>query len=66
MEEHGVAMAMHFAGSPFPLWPMCTVVATQNFLVLEHHSLDSDWWEKLVKTTDGRKLFEKRFLPMCP
>jgi L-alanine-DL-glutamate epimerase-like enolase superfamily enzyme len=61
-EEHGVAMAMHFAGSPVSF--MASVhcaAATQNFLALEHHSLDSDWWDKLVKTTDGRKLFEKGF-----
>jgi len=61
-EEHGVAMAMHFAGSPVSF--MASVhcaAATQNFLALEHHSLDSPWWDTLVKTTDGRKLFEKGF-----
>jgi L-alanine-DL-glutamate epimerase-like enolase superfamily enzyme len=61
-EEHGVAMAMHFAGSPVSF--MASVhcaAATQNFLALEHHSLDVPWWDALVKTTDGRKLFEKGF-----
>jgi len=61
-EEHGVAMAMHFAGTPVSF--MASVhcaAATQNFLALEHHSLDSEWWDSLVKTTDGRKLFEKGF-----
>ena len=61
-EEHGVAMAMHFAGSPVSF--MASVhcaAATQNFLALEHHSLDNAWWDSLVKTTDGRKLFEKGF-----
>ena len=61
-EEKGVAMAMHFAGTPVSF--MASVhcaAATQNFLALEHHSLDNDWWEKLVRTTDGRKLFEKGF-----
>ncbi|MEP6846011.1 MAG: mandelate racemase/muconate lactonizing enzyme family protein, partial [Panacibacter sp.] len=61
-EEKGIAMAMHFAGTPVSF--MASVhcaAATQNFLALEHHSLDSDWWDKLVKTTDGRKLFEKGF-----
>ena len=61
-EEHGVAMAMHFAGSPVSF--MASVhcaAATQNFLALEHHSLDSEWWDTLVKTTDGRKLFENGF-----
>ena len=61
-EENGVAMAMHFAGSPVSFMAnVHCAAATQNFLALEHHSLDSDWWETLVKTTDGRKLFENGF-----
>jgi len=61
-EEHGVAMAMHFAGSPISFMAnVHCAAATQNFLALEHHSLDSPWWDTLVKTTDGRKLFEKGF-----
>jgi len=35
--------------------------ATENFLSLEHHSVDVPWWEDLVVTTDGRKLIEKGF-----
>lgn len=61
-EEHGIAMAMHFAGSPVSFMAnVHCAAATQNFLALEHHSLDSPWWDTLVKTTDGRKLFEKGF-----
>jgi L-alanine-DL-glutamate epimerase-like enolase superfamily enzyme len=61
-EEKGVAMAMHFAGSPVSFMAnVHCAAATQNFLALEHHSLDNDWWEGLVKTTDGRKLFEKGY-----
>lgn len=61
-EENGVAMAMHFAGTPVSFMAnVHCAAATQNFLALEHHSLDNDWWEKLVHTTDGRKLFEKGF-----
>jgi L-alanine-DL-glutamate epimerase-like enolase superfamily enzyme len=61
-EENGVAMAMHFAGSPVSFMAnVHCAAATQNFLALEHHSLDSPWWDSLVKTTDGRKLFEKGF-----
>lgn len=61
-EEKGVAMAMHFAGTPVAFMAnVHCAAATQNFLALEHHSLDNDWWEKLVTTTDGRKLFEKGF-----
>jgi L-alanine-DL-glutamate epimerase-like enolase superfamily enzyme len=61
-EEKGVAMAMHFAGTPVSFMAnVHCAAATQNFLALEHHSLDSTWWDSLVKTTDGRKLFEKGF-----
>src|SRR4026209_142978 len=61
-EEKGVAMAMHFAGSPVSFMAnVHCAAATQNFLALEHHSLDSLWWDSLVKTTDGRKLLEKGF-----
>ena len=61
-EEKGVAMAMHFAGTPVSFMAnVHCAAATQNFLALEHHSLDNAWWESLVKTTDGRKLFEKGY-----
>lgn len=61
-EEKGVAMAMHFAGTPVSFMAnVHCAAATQNFLALEHHSLDNPWWETLVKTTDGRKLFEKGY-----
>jgi len=61
-EEKGIAMAMHFAGCPISFMAnVHCAAATQNFLALEHHSLDNAWWEGLVKTTDGRKLFEKGF-----
>jgi len=61
-EEHGVAMAMHQAGTPvsFMACVHCAA-ATQNFLALEHHSVDLTWWESLVKTTDSRQLITKGF-----
>jgi L-alanine-DL-glutamate epimerase-like enolase superfamily enzyme len=61
-EEHGIAMAMHQAGTPvsFMACVHCAA-ATQNFLSLEHHSVDIPWWESLVKTTDGRQLITKGF-----
>src|SRR6478752_1194332 len=64
-EEKGIAMAMHQAGTPvsFMACVHCCA-ATQNFLALEHHSVDLPWWEGLVKTTDGRKLIDKGFAPV--
>jgi L-alanine-DL-glutamate epimerase-like enolase superfamily enzyme len=61
-EEHGIAMAMHQAGTPVSFMSnVHCAAATQNFLALEHHSIDLPWWESLVKTTDGRKLIAKGF-----
>ena len=48
--EAGVPMAMHFAGTPVSfLANVHCAAATENFLCLEHHSLDVPWWEDLVK-----------------
>lgn len=61
-EEMGIAMAMHQAGTPVSFMAnVHCAAATQNFLALEHHSVDLPWWEGLVKTTDGRKLIDKGF-----
>lgn len=64
-EEKGIAMAMHQAGTPVSFMAnVHCAAATQNFLALEHHSVDLPWWENLVKTTDGRKLIHKGFAPL--
>ncbi|RMH69542.1 MAG: mandelate racemase/muconate lactonizing enzyme family protein, partial [Bacteroidetes bacterium] len=48
-EEHGVAMALHHAASPVSfLGSVHSAAATQNFVALEHHSVDNPWWEDLV------------------
>lgn len=61
-EECGVAMAMHMAGSPvcFMANVHCAA-ATQNFLALEHHSVDIPWWENLVKMTGSQPMITKGF-----
>jgi L-alanine-DL-glutamate epimerase-like enolase superfamily enzyme len=52
-EERGIPMAMHFAGSPVSFMAnVHCAAATQNFIALEHHSLDVPWWENLVKGLD--------------
>jgi len=49
-QEHGVAMAMHFAGTPVScLANVHCAAATENFLVLENHSVDVPWWSELVE-----------------
>jgi L-alanine-DL-glutamate epimerase-like enolase superfamily enzyme len=60
--EHGVAMAMHFAGTPVSFMAnVHCAAATENFIALEHHSIDVPWWESLVRTTGGNALVEKGF-----
>ncbi len=64
-EEFGVAMAMHQAGTPVSF--MASVhcaAASENFLALEHHSVDLPWWESLVKMVDGNKMIDKGFAPV--
>jgi L-alanine-DL-glutamate epimerase-like enolase superfamily enzyme len=47
--EAGVPMAMHFAGTPVSFMAnLHCAAATENFLCLEHHSVDVPWWEDLV------------------
>jgi L-alanine-DL-glutamate epimerase-like enolase superfamily enzyme len=61
-EECGVAMALHMAGSPvcFMANVHCAA-ATQNFLALEHHSVDVPWWGNLVKMTGTQPMITKGF-----
>ncbi len=47
--EHGIGMAMHMAGSPVGLFgSIHCAAATENFQVLEHHDVDTPWYEDLV------------------
>lgn len=60
-EEKGVAMAMHFAGTPISFMAnVHCAAATQNFVALEHHSVDLAYWDSLVKPTDV-PMIEKGF-----
>ena len=52
-EERGVAMALHHASSPVSfIGCVHTAAATENFIALEHHSVDNPWWEDLVTGLD--------------
>ena len=47
--EGGVAMALHFAGTPVSFMAnVHCAAATENFLALENHSVDVPWWEDMV------------------
>jgi L-alanine-DL-glutamate epimerase-like enolase superfamily enzyme len=61
-EEFGIGMAMHQAGTPVSFMSnVHCAAATQNFLALEHHSVDLPWWEDLVTTVGGFKMIDKGF-----
>ncbi len=48
-QQHGVAMAMHAAGTPITFFASIhCAAATENFIALEHHSVDIPWWDDLV------------------
>ena len=49
-QEYGVPMALHFAGTPVSCMAnVHCAAATENFLVLENHSVDVPWWNDLVE-----------------
>ena len=55
-------MAMHFAGTPISFMAnVHCAAATENFVALEHHSLDIPWWEDLVTGID-KPIFNKGFV----
>ena len=47
--EHGISMAMHMAGNAITLFAnIHCAAATENFLVLEHHNVDDEWYDTIV------------------
>ena len=49
-QDYGVAMAMHMAGSPISaLANVHCAAATENFMVLENHSVDHPKWNSLIE-----------------
>ena len=52
-QDYGIPMAMHFAGSPVSfLANLHCAAATENFYVLENHSVDLPWWDDLIDGID--------------
>src|SRR5579864_2599767 len=50
IQEYGLPMAMHFAGTPVSCMAnVHCAAATENFRSEEHHSLDVSWWSSLVQ-----------------
>jgi len=38
--------------------------ATENFLAVEHHDVDTPWWESMVKMTGSQPMITKGFAPV--
>jgi len=65
----GIPMAIHHNSSPIMFMAAVhCAAATKNFLVLEHHNTDNEWWEGLVKKTDSQPLWENGHanVPLTP
>src|SRR5471030_1069072 len=61
-QEHGVPMAMHFAGTPVSCMAnVHCAAATENFLVMENHSVDVPWWSDLVEGVE-KPIVNKGFI----
>jgi len=61
-QEHGIGMALHLAATPIATMASVHIAAaTENFLALEHHAADTDWWSDLV-TGLPRPLIQDGFI----
>jgi L-alanine-DL-glutamate epimerase-like enolase superfamily enzyme len=61
-QEYGVPMAVHFAGSPVACMAgVHMAAATENFLVMENHSVDNPWWNDLVEGVE-KPILNKGFI----
>ncbi len=63
-QEYGIPMAMHFAGTPVSCMAnVHCAAATENFLVLENHSVDIPWWDDLVEGIE-KPIIANGFIPV--
>ncbi|MBB6735660.1 mandelate racemase/muconate lactonizing enzyme family protein [Cohnella zeiphila] len=62
-QEYGVAMAIHMAESPIAcLAAVHAAAATENFLALEYHSVDVDWWDDLIVSKLPKPLVQNGYI----
>ncbi|HEU5140161.1 MAG TPA: mandelate racemase/muconate lactonizing enzyme family protein [Bacillales bacterium] len=62
-QDHGVSMAIHMAESPIAcLAAVHTAAATENFLALEYHSVDVDWWDDIMISQLPKPLVQNGFI----
>lgn len=62
-EQNGMAMYLHYAGSPIGFMASVhAAAATQNFVALEHHSVDEKAWYDLI--AGDVVVFDKGYTPV--
>lgn len=63
-QEHGIAMALHMAGSPVAaMASVHCAAASENFLVLENHSVGDPSWDELV-TGVPKPIIQNGYIPV--
>jgi L-alanine-DL-glutamate epimerase-like enolase superfamily enzyme len=61
-QELGVPMVLHFAGTPVAcMASVHCAAATENFLVMENHSIEVPWWNDMVTGPD-KPIVNKGFI----
>jgi L-alanine-DL-glutamate epimerase-like enolase superfamily enzyme len=61
-QELGVPMVLHFAGTPVScMASVHCAAATENFMVMENHSIEVPWWGDLVNGID-KPIVNKGFI----
>lgn len=65
-QDYGVAMAIHMAESPIACLAAAHVAAaTENFMALEYHSCEVDWWDDIIVAPSyGGKLVQQGFMTL--
>ncbi|MEX0769271.1 MAG: mandelate racemase/muconate lactonizing enzyme family protein [Balneolaceae bacterium] len=63
-ESQGIAMNLHYAGSPIGFMASVhAAAATQNFNTLEHHSVENENWYNLFQG-DRSEIFDEGYTPV--
>lgn len=62
-QRNGIAMMLHYAGSPVGFFASVhAAAATENFVALEHHSVENDNWYNLV--AGDTVVFDDGYVPV--
>lgn len=62
-QDGGIGMMLHYAGSPIGFFgSVHAAAATENFLWLEHHSVENEAWYSLI--SDDTVVFDEGYVPV--